>query len=521
MSVFKLKKDEKEALELWQLKCKEIADATQVIGTESKDAKTKRIDKAKKDYAYFVEYYFPHYAKAPCAKFQIEAANEILKNKKIFAILEWAREHAKSVHADILIPLWLKIHGQLKGMVLVNKNETGAARLLGDVQAELENNQRYIADFGTNYNIGSWTEGDFMCKDGTFFVALGRGQTPRGLRKGANRPNYAVVDDIDDEEIVKNQKRVGEAVDWVLSALYGAIDTKASRMVIANNRIHRKSILAHLVGDLEQGMSKRANIWHSKICAVENGKPAWPENYTVQDLQTKFDTMGWRLAQKEYFHNPIIEGKVFKNDWIQWKAMYPLEQYDAHVIYFDPSFKSSVKNDYKAIRHWGKMPKEFHCLKSFCRQCSISEAVRWLYDYYESMYPQLVGCHYNVPSHVVEVWMEANFIQDLLLDEFTEEGARRGWQLPIRPDHRSKPDKFSRIESLTPFYERSMVYFNEAEKGNRDMQTGLEQLLAIEPGSNVHDDAPDADEGAIWQLQRYSRAKEQPRKMGQRKERGY
>ncbi len=37
------------------------------------------------------------------------------------------------------------------------------------------------------------------------------------------------------------------------------------------------------------------------------------------------------------------------------------------------------------------------------------------------------------------------------------------------------------------------------------MEVGIEQTLALERGSRVHDDAPDADEGAIWFLQRNSR----------------
>jgi hypothetical protein len=521
MSVFKLKKDEKEAIERWQIKCKEISEATVVKGSETKEEKVKRVKKAKENYSYFVDYYFPHYAKAPCAKFHIEAANAILADPNIMAALEWPREHAKSVHADLLIPLWLKIHGQLDGMVLVNKNETGAARLLGDVQAELENNQRYIADYGTNYNIGFWTEGDFMCKDGTFFVALGRGQSPRGLRKGAKRPNYAAVDDIDDEEIVKNEKRVDEVVGWVLSALYGAINTKAGRMIFANNRMHKRSIFAKLVGDVEKGMPKREGLWHSKVCAIENGKPAWSENYTLEILQAKFKKMGWLYAQKEFFHNPITEGKVFKNEWIKYRVMPPRNVYQAEVIYFDPSFKATAKSDFKAIVHWGKTAREFHCRKSFVRQCTITEAVRWLYDYVEFLCPALTNNLHFVPSSLPDIYMEANFIQDILLDEFTNEGEIRGWQLGISPDRRVKGEKFSRISQLTGFYERDMVFFNQDELPSRDHQVHIEQLLAIEPGSNIHDDAPDADEGAIFKLQQKGRSIKTPPRMGVRPERGW
>ena len=519
----KLNKQDKEALELWRVKCKEIATATQVKNPkETKAEKAKRIEKAKKNYSFFVSYYFPHYAKAPCAKFHIEAAQEILKNKNIFAILEWAREHAKSVHVCVIIPMWLMIHKELDGMVLVNKSFEGAKKLLGDLQAELQSNETYIHDFGEQFNHGSWEEGNFITKNDIACVAYGRGQSPRGVRNKEKRPNYCVIDDIDDDEIVKNERRVLDVVDWILTSLYGALAIKGARVVVANNRTARKSILAHLVGDVEPGMPKREGIWHSKVNAIdEKGNVSWKENYTKAELQRKFDVMGYRRSQREYFNNPIVEGRVFKNEWIQWKPMLKPTEYQAQVIYFDPSFKSSSKNDFKAIRHWGKTPREFHCIKSFVRQASIAEAVRWVYDYYEELYPNLIGCGYMVPDAVVDIYMEANFIQDLLLDEFVAEGERRGWQLPIRPDRRQKPDKYSRIEQLTPFYERNMVFFNEAEKSSRDMLTGIEQLLAIEPGSNTHDDAPDADEGAIYILQQRGRAKATPPRLGVRPQRGW
>ena len=37
----------------------------------------------KADYEFFVRYYFPHYAKNKCGKFQIDAANEVARKQKI------------------------------------------------------------------------------------------------------------------------------------------------------------------------------------------------------------------------------------------------------------------------------------------------------------------------------------------------------------------------------------------------------------------------------------------------------
>lgn len=37
------------------------------------------------------------------------------------------------------------------------------------------------------------------------------------------------------------------------------------------------------------------------------------------------------------------------------------------------------------------------------------------------------------------------------------------------------------------------------------MKTGIDQTLSLARGSRAHDDAPDADEGAIYKLQKASR----------------
>lgn len=49
------------------------------------------------------------------------------------------------------------------------------------------------------------------------------------------------------------------------------------------------------------------------------------------------------------------------------------------------------------------------------------------------------------------------------------------------------------------------------------MQVGIEQTLALEHGSRAHDDAPDADEGAIFILQRQGRVDAFEPRIGKRR----
>lgn len=498
----------KQARERWARWKDTVFNNTAVNYYESPADKHARIERARKDYAFFVEYYFPHYTTNPdtgeqtaCAPFHIKAANEVKKNRNLKAGKKWHRGAAKSTHFDIFIPMWLKCQQvrDINVMVLVGKSEENAITLLSDIQAELQYNQRYAADFGAQYSAGSWEAGKFVTADGCAFFARGRGQSPRGLRHRSQRPDYIIIDDLDDDELCKNERRVRQLTEWVKEALFGCLDGGRGRFIMIGNLISKNSVLKNFC-DTEGVSVSQVNVWDSK------GRVSWSAKWTADEIRAMEQFMGFRSFQKEMMNNPITDGAVYRFDWIRWKKLPPLTKYEGIIAYCDPSFKSSTKNDYKAIKVWGRMATELHHIDAFVRQCSISEMVRWFYDFHERL-PEGVVCNY---------YIEANFLQDILLDEFVREGNLRGYQLPIRPDKRKKPDKFQRIEAISPLWERGFVYYNADKKNDRDMLTGLDQLLALEKGSVVNDDGPDADEGAIYLLQRQTRQENFTPRLGRR-----
>lgn len=501
----KLTKEQKEALERWREHCRQVQSMTAVtiaVARETPAAKARRIKYLLSDYNAFCEYYFAHFLTLRDkttgeavriihnAPFHTAAAMKIRSTPDLKAVFEWPRAHAKSTHIGVFIPLWLIFQPKrlINFMVTVGKSEDAAVRLLGDLQAELEYNQRLIADFGEQKNIGSWLAGEFKTKGGAKFLAVGRGQSPRGLRDREARPDYIAIDDLDDDELCRNEKRVKELTDWVKEALFGALDVGRGRFIMVGNLIAKNSVLANIAAS--------KGVYVSKIQAVDReGNPVWAEKWTKEEAQAYKDFVGYRAWEKEMMHNPITDGTIFRHEWIRYKKLPKLQKYDMLVCYTDPSFKSTTANDYKACRLWGKIGTELHLIDTYVRQDTVTGMVRWLYNLYESLPDDVV----------VSFYMEANFMQDIILDEFDTEGRLRGYQLPIMPDTRNKPEKIQRIEAVSPLWERGKVYYNAALKDSPDMVTGIEQTLALERGSRAHDDAPDADEGAIWFLQRATR----------------
>lgn len=474
---------------------------------DSPKEKTERIERARKDYAFFVNTYFSRLAPKKCGKFQLDAASYLKSHTETRALFEWCRGHAKSSHLSLMIPLWLKIQQprQLTVMIQVSKSEDMAIRLLSDLQAELQYNKQFTNDFGDQIGQGSWADGEFHTADGCMFIAIGRKQSPRGIKYGGKRPDYIIVDDIDDDELVRNPRLVGEAFDWMLTALYGTMEMGRGRFVMVGNRIGKDSILSRF--------ALRPGIYHTVVNALDkHGLPSWPENYTRDEILKTRELVGERRFQKEYMNNPINEGTVFQKKHIQFLTPLDLKLYKTLICYTDPSFKNSSTADFKATMLVGKTPDGiFHVLKAFADQTSVMTMVGWHYEI-------IKWVNGRVP---VLYYMEANFLQELLLDEFKKAGNLSGQHIPIRGDGRKKPDKFARIEAMQPLFERGLMALNIKEKDSQGMIILEEQLLMFEKGSKSHDDAPDALEGAVWLLSQRSRASDAQYMLGKRENRHF
>ena len=319
--------EKKLAYEQWKELCKRVQSITDtsVMAHETLAERDRRKQRLLNNYAAFCEYYFPHYLTlrdkttgevirtVHNAPFHNAAAVKVRNTPDLKAVFQWPRGHAKSTHFDIFIPIWLMFQPKrlINFMVVVGKSEDSAVRLLGDIQAELEHNQRLIADFGKQRGNASWQEGEFKAANGVKFLACGRGQSPRGLRDRESRPDYIVIDDLDDDELCRNEKRVNDLTAWVKEALFGALDVGRGRFIMVGNLISKTSVLANI--------ARTMGVHVSVIKAVDtNGEPVWKEKWTKEEALAYRDFVGYRAWVKEMMHNPIVDGSIFRHEWIRF-----------------------------------------------------------------------------------------------------------------------------------------------------------------------------------------------------------
>lgn len=477
---------DKQALKRWEALRKSIATSTTVDVDETVEEQEKRKKKLEKSFPDFCKYYFPKYYKSEFAAFQKEYAQHVIDNNVTVAVAAWARDHAKSVIVDIMLTIYLHCTGRASNTMLVSRTETVAIDLLTPIQIQFEKNQRLINDYGVFQSMTKWESGFFKTNQGWAFKALGSGQNPRGAREEDIRPDHIIVDDIDDDELARNSKRLDELNDWVWGALMPCFHISGSqRFQFVGNIIAKDSIIQRAL--LKADFKQIINILDEK------GIPSWKEAYTIGQCQRMIDKLGYRLSQREYFNNPISEGKVFKKEWMQFKQLPPLKAYKNFALaYLDPGFKKTKTSDTKALVLVGLIRGEWHIIKVFCGKASVEEMIAWCYEM--DKYVKEKGGAYKLK-------MEEVFLQDLLYKDFNAAAKARNYAVPVTGDKRKKPDKDARIEATSGYFERGTVYFNEGERDNHHMQALIEQYLNFETGVRTKKDGPDAVEGAMHLLE--------------------
>ncbi|MFV0397950.1 MAG: hypothetical protein ACK5JU_08030 [Bacteroidales bacterium] len=476
----------KQAYNEWLEYRQALKIATIVDKSESFGAKQARMKKLESEPEAWFAYYFPNYCTAPAADFHKRSTKRILGNPEWFECRCWSRELAKSTRTMMEV-LYLSLTGKKRNWLLISNSEDNARRLLEPYRANLDSNQRITNDYGEQRSFSRWTASEFKTKKGVSFRAVGADQSPRGTRNDAIRPDGIIFDDIDTDQDCRNPEIIDKRVAWIFGAVIPTRAVNVPLLILANG-----NIIAEYCCMTE--MMKKAD----KVDIVNirtNGQSSWPEKNSEEHIDRVLNTISYAASQTEYFNNPQTEGRVFKK--LKFGKVPSLNTMDQIIVYADPSTSNSdVKsNSFKVVVLLARKGDTTYVVKACCDHASNAKFVEWFYD-----------ISYLLHGLQVQYWIENNTLQDpfyqqLFIPLFREIGKKKGYMIPIRPDTRKKPDKFSRIEgTLEPPVRMGTLIFNEAEKEDPQMQTVIGQFTSVSPTYKGAIDGPDAVEGGYYIL---------------------
>jgi hypothetical protein len=482
----KRKVTDKDYLLQWREFCENLDNATPIDLTETPSAKLKRIKHLEANPEEWFKYYFPNYYTSEPAEFHLKATRRVLKNPEYYEVRSWARELSKSGRTMMEV-LYLTMLGKKTNVVLVSNSADNAERLLLPYKANLERNNRLINDYGTQKRIGSWEASEFKTRKNVAFRSLGVGQSPRGTRNDAKRPDVILVDDIDTDEICRNEERVTENVKWIEQALIPTRSISNGLLIIACGNIIAKYCCI-------TEMAKKADK-HDIVNIRDNeGKSTWPNKNTEEQIDRVLSTISAASAEKEYFNNPEDAGDVFKE--LKTDQLPQLRHCDYVVVYADPapSNKDRTQSSGKCVAIVGRKGLQYGIYKVWLNQMTTAAFVDYMFEAY--IYLKKAGVD------PINIFIENNSLQDphyeqVLLPMIFKKGQEMNIALPITPDERKKPDKHTRIEgTLEPKNRLGQLVFNKAEENDPHMQRLKSQFTGFNMKAKKID-GPDTVEGAV------------------------
>lgn len=367
-----------------------------------------------------------------------EFHNDILKlfySTEQYCLAEAFRGGAKSTLVEEYTVLSVLFKDFRFAVIIGNSYERACERLAA-IKHELETNELLIELFGNQ--IGpTWSADAIVLSNGARIQAFGAKQSLRGAKHMNDRPDLAVVDDLEDEDMVNTDLARYKARRWFDGSLLPAlIPTGKVRMV--GTPLHPKSLLEE---------KKNSPNWKSvtiPIFYLKDGKEvaAWPDRFSMKWINTLRENYTRAGAitefQQEYMcRAEDLATKPFKAEMFR-RGSVPTGFYPVEIM-VDPArtvnTKTSARTGY-AVWSWVGSNLVVHAAYGcFHRPDEIIEEIFKLNERYN---PVTVG-------------VEADGLEEFIMQPLRNEQIKRGVSIPLSPQ-RAPKDKTSFISGLQPFY---------------------------------------------------------------------
>lgn len=412
---------------------KELRDYLRTLPRLADKDRDKRIKRAKRDFWYFIQTYFPHHiehAKKETSLFRRTIHKELP---------EWARQHktiavtayrgaAKSTTITNLYTLWEIARKTRRYALLISASEELSIQMLELILTELEENASYKSDFAVT--VQSMSKSEAVIDIGGHVMKLkgvGAGSKIRGTRFLAFRPDLIILDDIENDENVESKAQREKLYRWYMRAIKRLPSLRGHyNIIIVGTILHHDSLLSRL--------REKVDLYRNFNLVLDF------DTFRLDD-----SSLDKKEIEAEYQEDQAAFLQERQNQPISPDTL-PFGNYQTFdtvpagsVCYMavDPSL-GKKRGDWFAIGITHKKENEYFGT-GFGFKLSPDKMIDRIIEYYKIFKPLKIG---------VETVAFQEFFKDVLKDR----ARKQGLVLPI-VEIKHKAPKELRIDSLSPYVE--------------------------------------------------------------------
>lgn len=240
--------------------------------------------------------YIPHYFRKPSPPFHLKITQEADKN--LYLAIQAPRGSAKSTMLTFLKPIHYICFKKRRFIIICQNTYKKAAASLESIKIEFRDNVLLKKDFPVEMRKDAEGDTIFRHSDGYEVRVLCKGADQigsiRGEKFGAYRPDLIIVDDLEDDELVKSDDRRLDLENQFNEVIKYAGETGETRIVVIGTLLHDDSLMAKLVS---RDKYKQYRKLFFRARNEVNGQKVslWPEKWTVEYLDDleKEDPIGF------------------------------------------------------------------------------------------------------------------------------------------------------------------------------------------------------------------------------------
>ncbi|MCB1219271.1 MAG: phage terminase large subunit [Planctomycetales bacterium] len=267
----------------------------------------------------------------PFGRFQHELAAQLLEAMQPGHRLAGAlpREHAKTTIGTLGLVLHQLCCGDKRNILIVCANREEAQARLRMITTELERNRLLHFLFGERIAPAldargtkvSWNDSQLILAGGQRLATIGALGRVRGQLSNGSRLDLVVLDDPEDDDMVRSAEQRDRLSHWLDHALVNALDITSGSLVWLGTLLHHDSALARLMQRIAEGSLPH---WQSvRLAALDDeGRPLWPQRWTVERLEQRRQEIGHSAFSQEYMNRPVsLAQQVFREgDFARYAA---------------------------------------------------------------------------------------------------------------------------------------------------------------------------------------------------------
>lgn len=427
-------------------------------------------------------FFMPTMFSDPTPLFHYDLVKRLLSLKNEYVAVP--RGFAKTSLAQGVI-CFLAAHRMRNFVVIVEKSYREATEVLSVVRDTFTDNPLVLGVYGNlsktdqrgnEKEHAKETEGDLLI-NGTRFRAKGFETPIRGLKSGAYRPDFVLVDDVEEDEHVRSEDQRRKYRENFTQGIIPALDIGGQVKVIGTI-LHNDSLLKSLI-DTHNGIILRAFDPVSPETTL-----LWPERWTYPRLMEKKAQMeltgsSSKFAQ-EYLNQPLDdESRHFHWQWLQgrYKDSDVSTKTFNRYITLDVADAKGEKNDYTflTVVDWDS-DNNWYVKYAKQKRVDILELVTWIFDVWQYWKPNKIGVEKNAFEYQIRPLLKQRS-EELGVFPVVEELPDGG---------RSKENRV--VGSLQGRFQSGKIFFNADAKD--DTSILISQLYDFPRGK--FDDGADA-----------------------------